>query len=125
MDNKEYKHCGLNVALTILNGKWKPIILYNLFHHSEIRFTELWRIIPRVAKKVLLEQLKQLENDELIIRDQKSGFPPEVSYSISKKGRALEPVFEVLEAWANKYSPEKVEIFDKTAKNISGRLKTK
>jgi DNA-binding PadR family transcriptional regulator len=52
-------------------------------------FTELWRIIPKVAKKVLLDQLKQLENDELIIREEKSGFPPEVSYRVSEKGRAL------------------------------------
>lgn len=88
-----------------------------------MRFTELWRIIPKVAKKVLLDQLKQLETDELIIRKEKSGFPPEVSYSISAKGRALGPVFLMLEAWANEHAAEKVKIFDKTARNKSGRLK--
>jgi DNA-binding HxlR family transcriptional regulator len=123
MDNKKYTHCGLNVALTILSGKWKPIILYHLFYHPEMRFTELWRIIPKVAKKVLLDQLKQLENDELIIREEKSGFPPEVSYKVSEKGRALGPAFVVLEAWAKEYAAEKVETFDKTARNKSGRLK--
>ena len=122
MDNKKYTHCGLNVALTILSGKWKPIILYHLFHHPEMRFTELWRIIPKVAKKVLLDQLKQLEKDELIIREEKSGFPPEVSYRVSKKGRALGPAFVVLETWANEYATEKVEAFEKTARNKSGRL---
>jgi DNA-binding HxlR family transcriptional regulator len=123
MDNKEYTHCGLNVALTILSGKWKPLILYHLFHRPEMRFTELWRIIPKVAKKVLLDQLKQLENDELIIREEKSGFPPEVSYRVSEKGRALGPAFVVLETWANEYAPEKVETFEQTTRNKSGRLK--
>ena len=122
MDNKEYTHCGLNVALTILSGKWKPIILYHLFHRPEMRFTELWRIIPKVAKKVLLDQLKQLENDELIIREEKSGFPPEVSYRVSEKGRALGPAFVVLETWAEEYATEKVEAFEKTARTKSGRL---
>ena len=87
-----------------------------------MRFTELWRIIPKVAKKVLLDQLKQLENDELIIRKEKSGFPPEVSYRVSEKGRALGPAFVVLETWANEYATEKVEVFEKTARNKSGRL---
>jgi DNA-binding HxlR family transcriptional regulator len=122
MDNKKYTHCGLNVALTILSGKWKPLILYHLFHHPAMRFTELWRIIPKVAKKVLLDQLKQLENDELIIREEKSGFPPEVSYRVSEKGMALGPAFLVLETWANEYATEKVEDFDKNARNKSGRL---
>jgi DNA-binding HxlR family transcriptional regulator len=88
-----------------------------------MRFTELWRIIPKVAKKVLLDQLKQLENDELIIREEKSGFPPEVSYRVSEKGRALGPAFVVLETWAKEYAPEKVETFDQTTRNKSGRLK--
>ncbi|MDP9079308.1 MAG: helix-turn-helix transcriptional regulator [Bacteroidota bacterium] len=121
MDKKKYTHCGLNVALTILSGKWKPIILYHLFHR-EMRFTELWRIIPKVAKKVLLDHLKQLENDELIIREEKSGFPPEVSYRVSAKGRALGPAFVVLEAWAKEHAAEKVETFNNTARNKSGRL---
>jgi DNA-binding HxlR family transcriptional regulator len=122
MDNKKYTHCGLNVALTILSGKWKPLILYHLFHHPEMRFTALWRIIPKVSKKVLLDQLKQLENDELIIREEKSGFPPEVSYRVSEKGRALGPAFVVLETWANEYATEKVDAFEKNARNKSGRL---
>lgn len=87
-----------------------------------MRFTELWRIIPKVAKKVLLEQLKQLETDELIIREEKSAFPPEVSYRVSAKGRALGPVFLMLEAWANEHAAEKVEAFDTTARKKRGRL---
>ncbi|KAA2239530.1 helix-turn-helix transcriptional regulator [Chitinophaga agrisoli] len=112
MKNNEYKHCGLNVALTILSGKWKPMILYYISHTPEMRFTELWRIIPKITKKVLLDQLKQLEADGLILRQEKSGFPPEVSYQISEKGHALSPVLSALEEWANVHVSEKVEQFE-------------
>src|ERR1700754_5177049 len=101
MNYSQFKHCGLNVSLTILSGNWKPIILYHLFHNEEVRFTDLWRNIPRVAKKVLLDHLKQLEADGLIIRDERSGFPPEVYYRISAKGKALGPALAALESWAN------------------------
>jgi DNA-binding HxlR family transcriptional regulator len=116
MDNKQFKHCGLNVTLNILSGKWKPIILYHLFHTGEMRFTELWRIIPKVAKKVLLDHLRQMESDGLIIRIEKHSFPPEVSYCISDKGRALGPVLAAMENWANEYAPAEVEIEKKRKK---------
>ncbi|MBS7562865.1 helix-turn-helix transcriptional regulator [Mucilaginibacter sp. Bleaf8] len=109
MDYNQFRHCGLNVALNILSGKWKPIILYHLFHQEEIRFTELWRIIPKVAKKVLLEHLKQMESSGLIIREEKHTFPPEVYYGISDKGRALGPALAALEEWANTYACEEVK----------------
>jgi DNA-binding HxlR family transcriptional regulator len=78
-----------------------------------MHFTELWRIIPKVAKKVVLNQLKQLENDELIINKEKLGFPLEVSYGVSEKGKALGPAFVVLETWANEYATKKGEAFEK------------
>ncbi|WP_448701207.1 winged helix-turn-helix transcriptional regulator [Mucilaginibacter sp. AW1-3] len=110
MDNKEFKHCGLEVTLTMLSGKWKPIILYHLFRTSEMRFTELWRIIPKVAKKVLLEHLKQMEADGLITREEKHTFPPEVYYRISAKGQALGPVLAALDTWANEHATAEVNL---------------
>jgi DNA-binding HxlR family transcriptional regulator len=109
MNYNQFKHCGLDVALNVLSGKWKPIILYHLFHQEELRFTELWRIIPKVAKKVLLEHLKQMEAHELIIREERHVFPPEVYYKISEKGRALGPALAALELWANEYAGEEVK----------------
>src|SRR5688572_19609135 len=99
MKYKDFKNCGLNIALTMLSGKWKPIILYHLFHNDELRFIEMWRLIPKVAKKVLLEHLRKMESDGLILRHEKNGFPPEVSYSLSGKGKALAPAIIALEEW--------------------------
>ncbi|WPQ65820.1 helix-turn-helix domain-containing protein [Chitinophaga sancti] len=109
MNYTAFKHCGLNVALEVLSGKWKPIILFHLFHQQEIRFTDLWRNIPKVAKKVLLEHLKQMEADGLIIREERQVFPPEVYYRISEKGKALGPALAALENWANEHAAVQVQ----------------
>jgi DNA-binding HxlR family transcriptional regulator len=121
MKYNEFEHCGLNVSLQMLSGKWKPIILYHLFHNQQIRFTELWRIIPKVAKKVLLDHLRQMENDGLIIRNERSGFPPEVCYRLSEKGKALGPILSSLETWANEHAAREVEALRNTN---SGRRKS-
>lgn len=118
MDYQQFRHCGLNVALNILSGKWKPIILYHLFNNNEIRFTELWRIIPKVSKKVLLEHLKQMEDHGLIIREERHTFPPEVYYRISEKGKTLGPILSDLEKWANINEAETVKLM-KEGKRVS------
>ena len=73
-----------------------------------MRFTELWRNIPKVAKKVLLEQLKQMEEDGVIIREERNSFPPEVYYRISEKGKALGPALAALQNWATEHAAEDV-----------------
>ena len=110
MDSYNFKYCGLNVTLNTLSGKWKAVILYQLFNHGEMRFTQLWRIIPKVTKKVLLEHLKQMENSQLVIRKEISSFPPEVYYSISEKGRALGPALVALDTWANEHAADDVQL---------------
>jgi len=110
MDSYNFKYCGLNVTLNTLSGKWKAVILYQLFNHGEMRFTQLWRIIPKVTKKVLLEHLKQMENSQLVTRKEISSFPPEVYYSISEKGRALGPALVALDTWANEHAADDVQL---------------
>lgn len=95
----EFKHCGVNLTFGIIAGKWKPVILQHL-RTGETRFTNLWRILPRVSKKVLLEQLRQLEADGLVERHEYPKFPPEVGYALTPKGESLIPVLEVINQWA-------------------------
>lgn len=83
-------------------GKWKPVILYHFFHDGDIRFTELWRKIPKVSKKVLLEQLKELEESGIVERRQVNTFPPEVFYGLSEKGKTILPVIMQIEEWTQK-----------------------
>ncbi|MBK1896601.1 winged helix-turn-helix transcriptional regulator [Chryseobacterium paridis] len=101
MNFEEFKNCGLRRSLDMISGKWKPLILFYLFQKKEVRFAELWRIIPRVSKKVLSEQLKQLEEDHIIQRVEVYNFPPEVYYHLTDNALKLGPILEALDAWGN------------------------
>lgn len=104
MDIQDFENCPLNRFLKLLSGKWKPLILYHFIHYGDIRFSELWRVMPQISKKVLLEHLKDMENEGLVIRKQVNTFPPEVFYGLSDKGESLNPIIKEMEAWINKYS---------------------
>ena len=97
MDYKDFENCGVKKTLDMVSGKWKPLILHFLFHHGAFRFNELWRSMPKVSRKVLTEHLRQLEAKGLIERQVVNGFPPEVYYDLSEKGKALGPILAALD----------------------------
>ncbi|SMC36042.1 winged helix-turn-helix transcriptional regulator [Chryseobacterium sp. YR221] len=105
MNFEEFKTCGLRRSLDILSGKWKPLILSSLFEEEQVRFVELWRKMPRVSKKVLAEQLKQLEENDIIQRIEVYNFPPEVYYKLSDRARKLGPILDALHKWGNELNP--------------------
>lgn len=87
----------------MFSGKWKPLILYHLFHTGDERFIELWRKMPKVSKKVLIAQLHELENDGIVVRKQKNTFPPEVYYGLSDTGKSLDQLLLHIETWMESY----------------------
>ena len=91
--------CPVTYAMEKIGGYWKPIILYHLAVGPK-RYSELKRAIPAITEKVLIQHLKQLENDELIIREAKPVVPPYVTYTLSKSGLKLYPIISSLAAWA-------------------------
>jgi len=101
MDYKDFENCGLKKALTMLSGKWKPMILHYLFYHGEFRFNNLWRSMPRVSKKVLADHLRQMESRGIVKRRETNAFPPEVHYALTEKGKALGPILAALEKFGN------------------------
>ncbi len=101
MDYKDFENCGLKKALNMLSGKWKPMILHYLFHYGEFRFNDLWRSMPRVSKKVLADHLRQMESKGIIKRRETKGFPPEVHYRLTEKGKALGPILAALEKFGD------------------------
>ena len=90
--------CSLVHAMNIIGGKWKPIILY-LLANGSLRFGKLLIFTPTISKKVLTDQLKELEEDGLVIRERFAEIPPRVEYSLSEKGKALLPVLKALSDW--------------------------
>ena len=97
--------CGLDAALLVLGGKWKPLILYHLAHGTR-RYGELRRAIGSVSDKVLIQQLKELEADGIIDRLDYGEIPPKVEYSRTAFGRTLGRALAPLCEWGTQSSSE-------------------
>ena len=98
----EFEQYGLKRIMEVLSGKWKPLILHHLFHEKEIRFIELWRKMSRVSKKVLLEQLQQMQEHRIVERIERNDFPPQVAYRLHPDTKSLGPALQMLEAWGKR-----------------------
>ncbi len=95
--------CGLDAALFVLGGKWKPLILFHLAHGTR-RYGELRRAIGSVSDKVLIQQLKELQTDGIIDRLDYGEIPPKVEYSLTAFGRTLGKALAPLCEWGTEYS---------------------
>ncbi|PUU70958.1 transcriptional regulator [Flavobacterium sp. WLB] len=102
-ENKQYalEKCPVTFVMEKIGGYWKPIILWHLSSGMK-RYSELKREIPAITEKMLIQHLKQLEADGLVIRESKPVVPPFVTYRLSNAGQGLLPVIEAMAAWAFK-----------------------
>ncbi|PKM89438.1 MAG: hypothetical protein CVU87_05355 [Firmicutes bacterium HGW-Firmicutes-12] len=91
---------------SIIRGKWKVIIIYRLSKRMCMRYNELKRCITGITHKMLSNQLKELENDDIIIRKEYSQIPPKVEYSLTEKGKSLVPVLNAMCRWGRLNSPD-------------------
>lgn len=94
--------CPVSAMLQLIGGKWKPIILYCLRADTR-RFGEIAARIPSISRKVLTDQLKELEEDGLVIREQFNETPPRVEYRLSPRGKSMAPVLAAMEKWGNEH----------------------
>lgn len=94
-----FANCPVTFVMERIGGYWKPIILFNLMMGT-MRYNELKKAIPAITEKMLIQHLKQLEADGLIIRKAKPVVPPYVTYQLSKKGKQLRPVLYAMAEWA-------------------------
>jgi len=91
---------GAEKALKLLEGRWKLVILFHLFGGRVLRFSELERAIPAVSQKMLIQQLRQLEQDGIVRRTIFHQVPPKVEYGLTDWGQALCPALDALLTWA-------------------------
>jgi DNA-binding HxlR family transcriptional regulator len=102
-------HCGIAAAMSVIDGKWKVSILWELSQRPR-RFGELRRLVPGVSEKVLAAQLRELETDGLIHREAYEEVPPRVEYSLTPVGEDLNTAMEPLGAWGSRHRlPETAE----------------
>ncbi|MEL7269874.1 MAG: winged helix-turn-helix transcriptional regulator [Bacteroidota bacterium] len=100
----ELFHCGTNVTLHFIGGKWKSIILWYL-RKGPKRFSELKRLMPDITEKMLSIQLKALQEDQLIERQVFGIKPPNrVEYSLSDFGETFIPVIQKITEWGIQYA---------------------
>lgn len=86
-------------ALDILVGKWKPIILLTLLQEGTKRFNELNRSLLGITRKMLTNQLRELEEEEIITRKVYAQVPPKVEYSMTEYGKSLAPILVAMHDW--------------------------
>ncbi len=91
---------GVEAALRMLEGRWKLVILFHLFGGRTLRFSELERAIPGVSQKMLIQQLRQMEADGIVLRIVHHQVPPKVEYRLTDWGQSLCPALDALLVWA-------------------------
>jgi DNA-binding HxlR family transcriptional regulator len=94
--------CGLEAALSLIGGKWKLLILYNLDGEAR-RFGELRRMVVGISEKMLIQQLKEMELDGIVSRKDYQEIPPRVEYSMTPFGRSLVQALGPLCTWGTRH----------------------
>jgi DNA-binding HxlR family transcriptional regulator len=91
---------GVEDAFRILEGRWKMVIVFHLFAREILRFSELERLIPDASQKMLIQQLRELERNGVVVRTVYPQVPPRVEYSLTQWGKAMCPALDALLEWA-------------------------
>ncbi|MBF6328374.1 winged helix-turn-helix transcriptional regulator [Nocardia transvalensis] len=91
--------CGIDAAMDVIGGKWKALILWELENSRVRRFGQLRRNLPGVSEKMLIQQLRELEEDGIVERVVYREVPPRVEYSLTELGTRLNRALEPLGAW--------------------------
>lgn len=98
------------ITLKVIGGKWKPLILHYLQYEGPKRFTDIVHYLSIAPKKTIIEQLKELEKDQIIIREILNEKPLQVQYSISEHGKTLYPLLECMCEWGYQNQSAEYEI---------------
>lgn len=97
------KNNPMNIALDIIGGKWKLMLLNRIREECPMRFGVLRRKLPHITQATLTAQLKQLERDGILLRQAYAESPPRVEYKLTEIGKSLIPTMDSLCAWGEDY----------------------
>lgn len=98
---EDLEKTGFNYTLSLINGKYKMVILYCLMEFEVVRFNEMKKYIKTISYKTLSTMLKELEADRLVHREEYPQIPPKVEYSLTDRGKSLIPILDAMCAWGN------------------------
>ena len=92
---------GFHYTMSLIQGKYKMVILYTLMEFKVVRFNELKKYIRSISYKTLSSTLKELEADGLVHREEYPQIPPKVEYSLTERGKSLIPILDQMCAWGD------------------------
>ena len=99
IDDARFCDTGYSYTLSLISGKYKPVILYCLMEYAPVRFNQMQRYLGRVADKTLSMNLRELERDGLVSRRMYPEIPPKVEYSLTERGASLVAILDGLCEW--------------------------
>jgi len=100
---KELPSCPAQITLSLIDNKWKMLIIGELLHGEKQRFSMLKNALPGISQKILTQNLRSLEVDGLINRKVFAEIPPHVEYSLTDLGLSLKPIIDAMIKWGNDY----------------------
>lgn len=96
-------NCEKELTLAVIGGKWKMLILWHLGREGTKRFSELKALMPGITHRMLVNQLRELEEDLIVHREVYPVVPPKVEYSLTEYGKSLMPILESMYQWGKNY----------------------
>jgi DNA-binding HxlR family transcriptional regulator len=105
--NTTRENCGIEYTLKFLGSKWTFLIIRELFTGTQ-RFGQLRRALKTISTKTLIERLRELEDEHLVIRTIYPEVPPHVEYTLTERGESLRPVLQAMIDWATVGDPERL-----------------
>lgn len=101
-DGKVSARCPIRTTMELVGGKWKLLILFQLYE-APLRLNALRKRIPDISEKMLVQELKNLVDSHLVSRENFGEVPPRVEYSLTEKGKNILPLLEEIKAFALRY----------------------
>ncbi|MEA5418101.1 helix-turn-helix domain-containing protein [Spirulina sp. CCNP1310] len=98
----KHVHCAVERTLQVIGGRWKVLILRELFQGVQ-RFGQLQRALTGITQKMLTQQLRELEADGIVHRQVYPQVPPKVEYSLTPLGESLQPILDVMHQWGSQH----------------------
>lgn len=99
--------CPVTATMKVLGGKWKPILINAIYQTAPARFGELKRSVNGITQSMLTQQLRELEEDEIISRKIYAEIPPRVEYTLTEFGLTLSPIMQSMAKWGKEYKINK------------------
>lgn len=96
-----WEQTSFSYTLSLINGKYKMVILYVLMEFGVVRYNEMKKYISTISHKTLSMTLKELEADGLVHRKEYPQIPPKVEYSLTERGKSLIPILDAMCAWGH------------------------